>query len=182
MYQNNKKEVVEPSIKIFDSWEELTDMSEFDRELLMVTKLVNTFKSKLPKALNDLRKFASYDEKNSNLVFSTMHKAKGLEWDQVRISDDAEQIIDAYSSFKKGELHYLNLIEEFNLLYVAITRTKLNLSLSENLFEFLQNPDKYYFEYCVGEEELEEEKAPPKKVKEKKEKKAPVNKLDSIEF
>ena len=77
MYQNNKKEVVEPSIKIFDSWEELTDMSEFDRELLMVTKLVNTFKSKLPKALNDLRKFASYDEKNpgsANLMMKSYPK------------------------------------------------------------------------------------------------------------
>ena len=184
LYQNNKKEVTEPSIKIFDSWEELTAMADFDRELLMVTKLINNFKSKLPKALNDLKKYASYNEEESNLIFSTMHKAKGLEWNFVRLTEDSGQIIDAYANFKKGELHYLNLVEEFNLLYVAITRAKLNLLIMDHLVEFLQNPEKYYLErYDDNEEEerFEIKKSPPKKVKEKKEKEN-SNKLDSLEI
>jgi hypothetical protein len=52
-------------------------------------------------------------EKDADVIVSTAHKAKGREWDHVRIENDFPPEI-------QGDA-------EFRLLYVAVTRAKLGL-------------------------------------------------------
>lgn len=60
------------------------------------------------------------DEKSDGLKFSTVHKAKGLEWDNVYILDSA--------NFMQTRETQPWMIQQLrNLMYVAITRAKKNL-------------------------------------------------------
>ena len=48
----------------------------------------------------------------ADIVFSTAHKSKGLEFDTVKVTDD----------FLVSDDHHLSQEDEKNLLYVAVSR------------------------------------------------------------
>lgn len=64
-------------------------------------------------------------ERNSHLTLSTIHSAKGLEWDTVFIIYLADGYMPSYLSLEDDRL----IEEERRLLYVAATRAKENLFL-----------------------------------------------------
>ncbi|EJO2025586.1 ATP-dependent helicase [Vibrio parahaemolyticus] len=69
---------------------------------------------------------------NPTAILSTVHKFKGLEEDNVVLSDDFFE----YSMLMK--LEGQKLVDEINLLYVAITRAMKNLVANSLLTEFLR--------------------------------------------
>lgn len=60
------------------------------------------------------------------LVLSTVHQAKGLEWDQVFVSHLAEGYFPSERAYEENN----GLAEERRLFYVAVTRAKTHLYLS----------------------------------------------------
>ena len=66
----------------------------------------------------------SFDHEN-NLTLSTIHSAKGLEWNTVFLLFVAEGYLPSYRSFDSEEA----IEEERRLFYVATTRAKENLFL-----------------------------------------------------
>ena len=64
-----------------------------------------------------------------DIILTTAHKSKGLEYDYVVVADD----------FKFGDIDALSIPEqELNLLYVACTRAKLELQLPRVLQEYME--------------------------------------------
>ncbi|MEK7160729.1 MAG: 3'-5' exonuclease, partial [Patescibacteria group bacterium] len=63
---------------------------------------------------------------NQPIVLSTIHQAKGLEWDTVFVIGLVNGQFPSYQSFKNKK----NLEEERRLFYVAVTRAKNKLFLS----------------------------------------------------
>lgn len=61
------------------------------------------------------------DSKTGLLTLCTVHKSKGLEWETVFILDR-----DAYMPSKYAKQDW-QIAQEYNLIYVAVTRAKLNL-------------------------------------------------------
>ena len=68
----------------------------------------------------------------SDILFSTAHKAKGLEFSTVRVLDD----------FLRASIHGPGVgdlpEDEYNLLYVAATRAIKRLRMSRTLFDTLK--------------------------------------------
>jgi len=63
-------------------------------------------------------------ERNAEVILTTGHKSKGLEWDNVYISKDfSESICKA----RLGETEHID--DEFNLIYVACTRARKKLNI-----------------------------------------------------
>lgn len=73
----------------------------------------------------------SYKNKNSNAVtLSTIHSAKGLEWEQVYLVDLVEGIIPERETVKAAKNGQKELLEEERrLFYVGMTRAKRHLTL-----------------------------------------------------
>jgi len=74
---------------------------------------------------------ASYINKHKNVVtLSTIHSAKGLEWDQVYLIDLVEGIIPEWETIKAEQDGKKELLEEERcLFYVGMTRAKRELTL-----------------------------------------------------
>ena len=96
------------------------------------------------------RKMNNFERRVEEILFlTTAHTAKGLEWDSVIVADDfpnfAELIFDlGCNSLKqfKEELEKLSnqeLIDEFNLFYVALTRAKQSLIKDSENFHYLMS-------------------------------------------
>ncbi len=87
------------------------------------------------------------------LFLTTAHTSKGLEWDRVTIADDyndfADLILDAQCNSLKEfqtnqeDIYFANqeLIDEFNLFYVAITRAKKEIIKDSSNFHYLMSGD-----------------------------------------
>ena len=86
-----------------------------------------------PASTQDLAADPHLDE--DNLVLSTIHSAKGLEWDAVYVIHAADGNIPSDMATNSPE----EIEEERRLLYVAMTRAKNNL--------FICRPERYYFHH-----------------------------------
>ncbi len=120
-----------PELACFTSWPEVQAYVEQDPsgdELRLLVKLVDEFGvDAIVKALDNMP--GEYD---GTLVVSTAHKAKGREWNRVRLAPDFPNPDE-----KKGDL-----AGEWKLLYVAATRARhtLDLERCEHLYEMVFGP------------------------------------------
>ncbi len=160
---NNESDQIRknPFLKGFKDEDELSSYAKEtdDFELKTAIKVVKEYQeqifdfkeiaNKFYKAWQN-RQINSFDKRVDEILFlTTAHTAKGLEWDSVIVADDfpnfADLIYDmGYESLKQfqKELEKLSnqeLIDEFNLFYVAITRAKNTLVKDSENFHYLMS-------------------------------------------
>jgi len=114
-----------PQFQVFDSWSDLVQHSQTwaGSDLSSLVRMLEKWDIK--ELLDALSEAQYVSEKRADVVISTVHRAKGREWDSVRLADDF-----AYPSregMKKSPLAFSE--EEANLLYVAVTRAKISLDI-----------------------------------------------------
>lgn len=114
-------------------WEEAVEEVEngLGRDISFVVKRVE--QKGIASLQNDLATLmrAHVPEDKASLVLSTIHKAKGREWDSVRLNTDMSTIEEIRAAIDKadGESALRAIAEEVNLIYVAVTRAKRRLIL-----------------------------------------------------
>lgn len=85
------------------------------------------------------------DKENAEMIFSTVHRSKGMEYDTIQIVNDfisEEKLEKLLKEIKKDDLNYGKLNEEINLLYVAITRARSSVHIPETLLPDDFSPSK----------------------------------------
>jgi superfamily I DNA/RNA helicase len=109
-----------------------------DVQLAMMVEIVREYGNEIPgiiKAIKD--KHVENDEKEkAEMIFSTVHRCKGMEYDTVQIVNDfisEEKLEKINTDLKDEDINKAKLNEEINLLYVAVTRTKNSLHIPETL-------------------------------------------------
>lgn len=108
-----------PELSVFDNWKEVVDFSETDEgsEFAPLVNLVETWSPiEIINAID-----SCVEDSRADVVVSTAHIAKGLEWSRVRIGEDFYP--PKYIDGKQLPLSR----EEAMLAYVAITRAKVEL-------------------------------------------------------
>lgn len=119
------------ALMAFESWAEVQDFVEQDpsgADLTTMVDLVDTYgAAPLLAALNQC-----VSEHRADVIVSTAHKAKGCEWDAVRISKDFALSDEIAPEAFKAELM---------LAYVAVTRARLRLDPGL-LAPWLGQPDR----------------------------------------
>lgn len=80
-------------------------------------------------------KHAEYIVAKAEMIFSTVHRAKGMEYDVVYLVDDfiTEDKLEKQTTGNGEPPNVVKLNEEINLLYVAVTRAKNILNIPETL-------------------------------------------------
>ena len=148
-------------LKDFSDEEELANYAKEveDYELKSALKAVREYQDKIFEFKNIADKFyKAWQNRGNNgfenrikeiLFLTTAHTAKGLEWDSVEIADDftdfADLIVDFgcdnLDQFRKEQKFLPNqeIIDEFNLFYVAVTRAKKKIVKTSENFHYLMS-------------------------------------------
>jgi len=146
-------------LKDFTNEDEILDYANEvdDYELKSALKMAKEYKEKIFEFKDISDKFYAawknkttngFEQRTSEILFlTTAHTAKGLEWDKVTIADDFTDFADLIVDFGcddlkmfKEEQNYLpnqELLDEFNLFYVAITRAKKVIVKDSENFHYL---------------------------------------------
>ncbi|OLY94594.1 UvrD/REP helicase N-terminal domain-containing protein [Cnuella takakiae] len=117
----------------------LTDLEAYirqteDVELGMMVKLVQEYGNEIVDLIAELKRkqVADGERRNAVMVFSTVHRCKGLEYDAVQLAEDFITEAGVAKAVVSGEPS-IRINEEINLLYVALTRTRGLLRIPEKL-------------------------------------------------
>lgn len=122
----------------------MSDLASFinqceDAQLSLIVELTKIYGLNLSILVDELEKKCVPNKAQADIIYSSLHKSKGMEYDEVTLLDDfitLEKLNDAHKDaigtpFEDKIL--INLNEELNLLYVGITRSKNKLNLSPSL-------------------------------------------------
>lgn len=140
LYNNRRGQIKDKLIKEMKSMEELEEyiVKTEDVQLGMMVEIVKEYGNKIPGIIKAIKeKHIDDDNKeNAEMIFSTVHRCKGMEYDAVQIVNDfitEEKLKKSASDINEESLDLGKLNEEINLLYVAITRAKSRIYIPETL-------------------------------------------------
>jgi len=135
LYTNQHDKIKNKSLKKFKNYRHLKTIAENLRypEYLFLVKIIDLYGDTLEDRILLIKRHHT-GLKTADVILSTVHKAKGLEFVSVLISDDFIPLYDKNGLFNNPA--HLDP-EEINLLYVAITRATYYLELNADLFQLM---------------------------------------------
>ncbi len=157
LYNDNHDRIRDKLIQSMKTMFELEQYikSTEDAQLGMMVEIVNEYGNEIPSILKRLKSLHTGDEERNKaeMIFSTVHRAKGMEYDSVRLVNDfisEEKIERAMTESKKENRSpdTSKLNEEINLLYVAVTRAKTKLFIPEGLLP-INHPPSAHIEVII---------------------------------
>ena len=130
----------DPYLRSFGSFDELVGLAEASEEpeLRQLVRVVCDYGHQIPRLIEDIRSrhtdvpkhaWADFD----GIYFCTAHKAKGLEFEQVWLADDFMRFFENGCELRPDQVDQ----EEVNILYVALTRARAAIRLSESFDEWV---------------------------------------------
>lgn len=140
LYNGNRYRIRDKLIQSMNSMYELEEYitKTEDVQLGMMVEIVKEYGDEIPgiiKSIKD-RHIDNDDKEKADMIFSTVHRSKGMEYDSIQLVNDfitEEKIKKVIEQTKDKDLNVAKLNEEINLLYVAITRTKNVIHIPETL-------------------------------------------------
>jgi hypothetical protein len=133
-----------PSLARFRGWDELLEEAEEGRdpELRFLVRVVAQYGRALPGLVADLRRRAAAQPEAADRVLATAHKAKGLEWPEVRLAEDFPSLpeLDGLDPDGAPRLTAGERDQELHLLYVAATRARRRLEPNQAVRSCLAAP------------------------------------------
>jgi superfamily I DNA/RNA helicase len=140
LYNDNRSLIRD---NLISGMKDMKDLEDYigkteDMQLSMMVDVVKEYGDEIPAMLKQLRDkhVGDGDKGKADMVFSTVHRCKGIEYDEVQLADDfiTELRLKKLKEEKdKKEVNQARLNEEINLLYVAVTRAKKVLYMPGNL-------------------------------------------------
>lgn len=102
----------------------------------MLVDMVKKYGTKIPGYIKKLKDchLEHDDKEQADMIFSTVHRCKGMEYDEVTLTNDFithDKVVKQAENIDKVNMSKLS--EEINLLYVAITRAKSHLYIPQEI-------------------------------------------------
>lgn len=141
--KGNHSKINDKMIAAMKNMHELEDYIERtdDKQLAMMVEIVREYGNEIYDLIKLLKKLHTGDEEKdkAEMIFSTVHRAKGMEYDIVYLVNDfiteskLLELKEKHKNDNTAPFDIARLNEDINLLYVAITRTKRDLYIPEDL-------------------------------------------------
>ena len=145
LFADKRNLIEDKMIQSFKSFNELVAYGKalHDTEVNSMVKIVNDYQHDIPDLIGRICEEAVAAPTGNEVMMTTAHKSKGLEWMSVVLTDD-------FTSMKASKDEHGSLVppdrEEINLLYVAMTRALRDISVHPSLMHWLSESDKALFE------------------------------------
>ncbi|KAM9672743.1 F-box DNA helicase 1 isoform 7-T11 [Trichechus inunguis] len=119
-----------------------------DKELEAKIAVVEKYNIRIPELVERIGKCHIEDLDFAEYILGTVHKAKGLEFDTVHVLDDFVKVPCARHNL--AQLPHFRVEsfseDEWNLLYVAVTRAKKRLIMTKSLENILTLAGEYFLQ------------------------------------
>jgi len=129
--------------KLIASMANTGDLKEYiekteDAQLDLILKVVEKYETDLPGYIKTIKDnhLENNDKLKAEIIFSTVHRCKGMEYDEVTLTADfitEEKLLRQLEENDVKKLNLAKISEEINLLYVAVTRTRNKLNIPAEL-------------------------------------------------
>jgi superfamily I DNA/RNA helicase len=140
LYNGRYSSIKDKLIRAMKDLDELEDYIEKteDVQLAMMVEIVREYGNDIPDIIKEIKKkhVENDDKEKAEMIFSTVHRCKGMEYDAIQLVNDfitIERLEKLKDGNKSETINATKLNEEINLLYVAITRTKNSIYIPESL-------------------------------------------------
>ncbi|HJT74925.1 MAG TPA: UvrD-helicase domain-containing protein, partial [Chitinophaga sp.] len=138
LHTGDRDRIRDKTIAGMSSMDELEDYikSAGETQMGMLVEVVKKYGVKIPGYIKKLKdSHLDHDDKEkADMIFSTVHRCKGMEYDEVTLAGDfisRDKVLKLSEGRDPVVLSRLN--EEINLLYVAITRARKHLYIPEEI-------------------------------------------------
>jgi F-box protein, helicase, 18 len=144
LHTGRRDKIKDKLIGTMNTMKDLEDYIEKteDGSLSMIVDVVKEFGARLPGLISELKNNHAEDKESADMIFSTVHRCKGMEYDEVTLLSDfineeklKKQVAQAGGT-TMPERAKNKLSEEINILYVAATRAKNKLKLPPEINPF----------------------------------------------
>lgn len=138
LYFKNKEYIKSKFVKSFESYLDLKKYADEveARDLQGSMKLVEFYNKDIFDILKKIKEKSVEAKRDADIIFSTVHKSKGLEYNIVSLSTDfvnESELRARLDDENLNDAQKANLMEEINLLYVAASRTQNKLEMPQGL-------------------------------------------------
>lgn len=123
-------------LKDYKDWDDYVSIAEAskDRDMARAIRIIDGH-SNLDQAIAQIRKLTVKNAKSADVILSTAHRSKGLEFDYVKLFEDFPDPLDPDMSADARD-------DELNLLYVASTRAKRELELNSVVIGIMRDYER----------------------------------------
>ncbi|MDP2386464.1 MAG: UvrD-helicase domain-containing protein [Bacteroidota bacterium] len=135
---NGKRHLIKD--KLIKAMKNINDLEKYikntaDVQLKMMLDIVKEYGNEIPGIIKQIkdRHVENNEKEKAEMIFSTVHRCKGMEYDAIQLVNDFIPEEKLTKSKKQEGLNSAKLNEEINLLYVAVTRTKNSIHIPEPL-------------------------------------------------
>jgi hypothetical protein len=139
VFDNRSADAKNQLMRRFSDFSQLRDYAEQggDRELLTRCKIVETYRSDIPRLIKRIRR---HRDPEAKVTITTAHRAKGLEWDNVVLGDDFPALMSGGVPAARPWAADEDVLpgEEANLWYVAATRARKSLVINSTIHDFIR--------------------------------------------
>ncbi|XP_054043967.1 F-box DNA helicase 1 isoform X2 [Rissa tridactyla] len=110
-----------------------------DKDLEVKIAIVEKYKERIPELVQKIESSHVSQEAMADYLIGTVHQAKGLEFDMVLVADDFVKVPCLSGDYQRRTNFSIGMYpeDEWNLLYVAVTRAKKCLLMSKSLEHLL---------------------------------------------
>ncbi len=134
--RHRKAEITDPSVRPFQSYADMERYADEtdDKELKMLIKVVKEYGDDIPILIGRIKAGAKPALDGNEVVLTTAHKSKGLEFPSVVLLDDFAPLKECPQNggWLEGPKD-----EDINLLYVAATRAEKKIRLNSAIEDWL---------------------------------------------
>ncbi|XP_029969170.1 F-box DNA helicase 1 [Salarias fasciatus] len=134
-----------------------------DNELGGKLAIVETYGGRIPELVERLNSCYERDISRADFIVGTVHKAKGLEFHTVIVNDDFAKVpCSGHELCHHPDFSFCKIPDdEWNLLYVAVTRSKTSLVMTKNIQRILTIAGEYLLKSEMPPAPLADGTTPP---------------------
>ncbi|XP_062436021.1 F-box DNA helicase 1 isoform X2 [Rhea pennata] len=152
----------DPFLKKWEETQDFTDLRKYaeysdDKELEVKIAIVEKYRERIPELVQRIESSRVSRQALADYLIGTVHQAKGLEFDTVLLADDFVKVPDI-SDQQKMSCFSIGMYpeDEWNLLYVAVTRAKKCLLMSKSLERVLALAKEHFLRVELMSEAVKE--------------------------
>ncbi|XP_076154729.1 F-box DNA helicase 1-like isoform X1 [Alosa pseudoharengus] len=118
------------------------EMTE-DQEMMWKIAVVDKYGERIPELVERIRGRNQARLHYADFILGSMHKAKGLEFDTVVITDDF-RALQALPAQEQGGNQSIIEEDDWNLIYMAVTRAKRTVFITRTITNILARAGEYF--------------------------------------